>query len=75
VGSGNVWKSDNNDLTWTPIFENESTFTIGEIAIAPSNPDIVWVGTGEVLMARSSYAGTGVFKSTDAGNKLITQVN
>ena len=67
VGSGNVWRSDNNGLTWTPIFENESTFTIGEIAIAPSNPDIVWVGTGEILMARSSYAGTGVFKSTDGG--------
>lgn len=67
AGSGNVWKSDNNGLTWTPIFENESTFTIGEIAIAPSDPDIVWVGTGEILMARSSYAGTGVFKSTDAG--------
>ena len=67
VGSGNVWKSDNNGLTWTPIFENESTFTIGEIAIAPSDPDIVWVGTGEILMARSSYAGTGVFKSTDGG--------
>jgi photosystem II stability/assembly factor-like uncharacterized protein len=67
VGSGNVWRSDNNGLTWTPIFENESTFTIGEIAIAPSDPDIVWVGTGEILMARSSYAGTGVFKSTDGG--------
>jgi photosystem II stability/assembly factor-like uncharacterized protein len=67
VGSGNVWRSDNNGLTWTPIFENESTFTIGEIAIAPSDPDVVWVGTGEILMARSSYAGTGVFKSTDAG--------
>ncbi len=67
VGSGNVWKSDNNGLTWTPIFENESTFAIGEIAIAPSDPDVVWVGTGEILMARSSYAGTGVFKSMDGG--------
>ncbi|MCP4710956.1 MAG: hypothetical protein GY869_20220, partial [Planctomycetes bacterium] len=53
--------------TWRPIFENESTFTIGDIAVAQSNPDIVWVGTGEVLMARSSFAGTGIFKSTDAG--------
>jgi len=67
VGSGNVWRSENNGLTWTAIFENESTFAIGEIAIAPSDPDIVWVGTGEILMARSSYAGTGVFKSTDGG--------
>ena len=67
VGSGNLWKTSNNGTTWTPIFEKESTFTIGDVAVAPSNPDIVWVGTGEVLMARSSYAGTGVFKSTDAG--------
>ena len=67
AGSGGVWKSENNGLTWTPIFDDESAFSIGEIAIAPSNPDTVWVGTGEILMARSSYAGTGVFKSTDAG--------
>lgn len=67
VGAGNIWKTVNNGITWEPIFENESTFTIGEIAIAPSDPKIIWVGTGEVLMARSSYAGTGVFKSTDAG--------
>jgi len=67
VGSGNVWKTVNNGTTWEPIFENESTFTIGDIAVSQSDPNIVWVGTGEVLMARSSFAGTGVFKSTDAG--------
>ena len=67
AGSGNLWKTVNNGTTWEPIFENESTFAIGCVAIAPSDPKIVWVGTGEVLMARSSYAGTGVFKSTDAG--------
>ena len=67
AGSGGVWKSENNGLTWTPIFDDESTSSIGEIALAPSNPDIVWVGTGEILMARSSYAGTGVFKSMDGG--------
>jgi photosystem II stability/assembly factor-like uncharacterized protein len=67
VGAGNIWKSVNNGITWTPIFDNESTFTIGEIATAPSDPNIIWVGTGEVLMARSSYAGTGVFKSLDSG--------
>lgn len=67
VGSGNLWKSINNGLTWKPIFENESSFSIGDVAIAPSNQDILWVGTGEELMARSSFAGTGVFKSTDGG--------
>ncbi len=67
VGSGNVWKTINNGTTWEPIFENESTFTIGAVAVSQSNHNIVWVGTGEVLMARSSFAGTGVFRSTDAG--------
>ena len=67
AGSGNLWKTVNNGTTWKPIFEKESTFSIGDVEVAPTNPNIVWVGTGEVLMARSSYAGTGVFKSTDAG--------
>lgn len=68
-GAGNVWKSINNGMTWEPIFEHESAFAIGDIAIAPSNPDILWVGTGEVQPRHSgpAYAGTGVFKSTDAG--------
>ena len=67
VGAGNVWKTVNNSTTWEPIFENESTFTIGDIALSRSNLNIVWIGTGEALMARSSFAGTGVFKSTDGG--------
>jgi len=67
AGAGNLWKSENNGTTWKPIFENESTFAIGAVAVAPTDPNIVWVGTGEVLMARSSYAGTGVFKSIDGG--------
>lgn len=67
VGSGNLWKTVNNGTTWKPIFDNESTFTIGSVAVAPSDSEVVWVGTGEILMARSSYAGTGVFKSVNAG--------
>jgi len=67
AGSGNLWKTENNGTTWKPVFENESAFAIGAVAVAPSNPSVVWVGTGEELMARSSYAGTGVFKSTDGG--------
>ena len=69
AGSGNLWKSVNNGITWTPIFEKESTFTIGDVAVAPSDPNVIWVGSGETQPRHSgfSYAGTGVFKSTDAG--------
>ena len=69
-GSGNLWKTVNNGLTWEPIFEHESTFTIGDVAVSSSNPDIIWVGTGETQPRHSgySYAGTGVFKSTDGGH-------
>lgn len=67
VASGNVWKTENNGTTWVPIFESESSFTIGDIAVSPSNPEIIWVGTGESNSSRSSYAGTGVFKSEDGG--------
>ena len=66
-GSGNLWKSINNGTTWDPIFEDEATFAIGCVSIAPSDPEIIWVGTGEVLMARSSYSGLGAYKSTDGG--------
>jgi len=68
-GSGNIWRTENMGLTWEPVFENESTFAIGDIAISESSPEIIWVGTGETQPRHSgySYAGTGVFKSTDAG--------
>jgi len=68
-GAGNIWKSVNNGMTWEPIFEHESSFSIGDIAIAPSNPEIVWVGTGEVQPRHSgpAYAGSGVFKSINGG--------
>ena len=73
VGSGNLWKTTNNGVTWTPIFEHESTFSIGDVAVAPSNPNVVWVGTGETEPRHSgySYAGTGIFKSVDAGRTWI----
>ncbi len=67
VGSGNLWKTVNNGTTWKPIFDDQPAFSIGSVAVAPSDPNIVWVGTGEILMARSSYAGIGVFKSRNAG--------
>ncbi|MFW6136637.1 MAG: WD40/YVTN/BNR-like repeat-containing protein [Candidatus Aminicenantaceae bacterium] len=67
AGSGNLWKTVNHGTTWDPIFDDQPVFAMGCVAIAPSDPNVLWAGTGEVLMARSSYAGLGVFKSADAG--------
>lgn len=67
VGSGNLWKSVDNGASWEPIFESESSFCISVVTGSDKDPNLVWVGTGERHMARSSYAGTGVFKSTDGG--------
>ena len=59
VGSGGLWKTVDQGTRWTPIFDDQPAFAMGAVAIAPGNPDIVWAGTGEVLMARSSYSGSG----------------
>jgi photosystem II stability/assembly factor-like uncharacterized protein len=67
VGSGNLWKTENNGAAWEPIFENESTNAISVVTGCDKDPNLLWVGTGERHMARSSFAGTGVFKSTNAG--------
>jgi photosystem II stability/assembly factor-like uncharacterized protein len=65
--SGGVWKTDNEGVTWTPVFEDHVTTSIGDLALAPSDQSIVWVGTGEANIFRSSHAGAGIWKSTDAG--------
>ena len=62
-----VWKTDDNGATWQAVWEHMATTSIGDVAVAPSNPDIVWVGTGEANIFRASMAGVGVYKSTDAG--------
>jgi photosystem II stability/assembly factor-like uncharacterized protein len=65
--TGGVWKTTNNGTTFQPIFDTYSAASIGDIAIAPSNPDIVWVGTGEPNNRQSSSFGDGIYKSTDGG--------
>ena len=62
---GGVWASDDIGQTWQPVFEKEASTAIGALAVAPSNPDILWVGTGESNIFRSSYTGVGVYRSTD----------
>ncbi len=73
VGSGGVWKTVNGGLSWNPVFEHESTFAVGDLTVAPSDPNTIWVGTGEAHLSGTSYAGTGVFKSIDAGASWTNQ--
>jgi photosystem II stability/assembly factor-like uncharacterized protein len=67
TASGNVWKTTNNMTTWTPLFENEGSYSVGVIEMAPSNPAILWLGSGENNAQRSVAYGDGVYKSLDGG--------
>jgi photosystem II stability/assembly factor-like uncharacterized protein len=67
AASGGVWKSINAGTTWEPVFDKQTTASIGDIALAPSNQEIVWVGTGEANNQRSSSWGDGVYKSENGG--------
>lgn len=69
IGSatGGVWKSTNEATSFEPVFMGMPTASTGDLAIDPNNPDVVWVGTGEANIFRSSNAGCGVFKTTDGG--------
>jgi photosystem II stability/assembly factor-like uncharacterized protein len=67
VASGGVWKTTNAGTTWTPIFDSESSYSIGAIALDPKNPLTVWVGTGENNSQRSVSYGSGLYKTDDGG--------
>ncbi len=67
VGGG-LWKSMNAGRTWTPVFDSQPVASIGAIGVAPSNPSIVYVGTGECDMRDSIAGGNGMYKSNDAGS-------
>ena len=67
VASGGVWKTTNAGVTWTPVFDNEGSYSIGTVVIDATNPNVVWVGTGENNAQRSVSYGDGVYKSIDGG--------
>jgi photosystem II stability/assembly factor-like uncharacterized protein len=68
LASGGVWKTSNAFITWEPVFDNEPVSSIGAVAVAPSDPAIVWAGTGEANNRQSSSWGNGVYRSLDAGH-------
>jgi photosystem II stability/assembly factor-like uncharacterized protein len=67
TATGGIWKTENAGITFAPVFEDEATSSIGDVTVAPSNPNVVWVGTGEPQNRQSSPWGNGVYRSTDAG--------
>lgn len=67
TAAGGVWKSVDGGLSWQPIFDDQPISSIGSIAIAPSNPNIVYVGSGEANIRGNVGAGNGIYRSTDAG--------
>jgi photosystem II stability/assembly factor-like uncharacterized protein len=67
AASGGVWKTEDNGQSFSPIFDHQGALGIGAMALSPSDNNILWVGTGENNASRSTYAGSGIYKSTDAG--------
>jgi photosystem II stability/assembly factor-like uncharacterized protein len=67
VASGGIWKTINNGVTWTPVFDSQESYSIGTVVLDPKNASIVWAGTGENNNQRSVSYGDGVYKSEDAG--------
>ncbi len=69
AASGGLWKTTDGGIKWKPVFDDQEASSIGSIAITPSNPQIVWVGTGETFLIRPAHAmGDGIYKSEDGGD-------
>ena len=71
TASGGLWRSTNGGVTWEPIFDDQDVVSIGAIAVNPSNPDVLWVGTGEANPRNSVSWGNGVYKSNDGGKSWV----
>ncbi len=68
TATGGLWKTENHGTSWTPLFDDQPTSSIGDVTIDQGNPNLVWVGTGEPQNRQSSPWGNGVYKSTDGGS-------
>lgn len=71
VNNGGVWKTNDYGRTWKPIFDDQPTGSIGDIVVAPSNPNVIYAGSGEGLQRPDLSVGDGIYKSTDAGKTWI----
>jgi photosystem II stability/assembly factor-like uncharacterized protein len=67
AASGGIWKTSDGGLTWEPVFDAQPVSSIGALAVAPSDPNVIWAGTGEPFIRSHISVGEGIFKSTDAG--------
>lgn len=67
VASGGVWKTENGGTTWTPVFDRQGSYSIGCVTLDPSDPETVWVGTGENVSGRHVGIGDGIYKSVNGG--------
>jgi len=67
TAQGGVWKSSNGGRDWRPVFDDQPVASIGSIAVAPSDPNVVWVGSGEANIRGNVVSGRGIFRSTDGG--------
>jgi len=67
AASGGLFKTTDAGLHWQPLFDNQNVASIGAIAVAPSNPNVVWVGTGEPFIRGNVSIGNGIYRTTDAG--------
>jgi len=67
AAQGGVWETRDTGATWTPLTDNQPSLAMGAVAFAPSNPNVIYAGTGETVFSADSYAGAGLLKSTDGG--------
>ncbi len=74
TASGGIWKTEDGGIHFEPIFDKYGNMSMGDLAVAPSDPNIIYAGTGEPLHARSSAHGNGMWKSTDGGKNGSTLV-